>query len=89
MDQLAAIPIIESVKSQIINPAIKLLLVVGVVYFLYGLVKFLSASRYRMDSQGAEEGKKHMVYGLIGLAVIISAFGIVNLIGSAVGTVFK
>ncbi len=70
-------PTIESIKAQIFNPVIILLFVVALTVFLWGVFEF-------MAGQGNEEkvsaGKKHMIWGIIGLGVMVSAFGILNVI---------
>jgi len=85
---LAAVPAaVGKIRTEIVNPIIKLLIAVAVVYFLFGVVKYFIGSRDRADSQGAEEGKQHMLWGIIGVAITISAFGIVNLIANFVSTI--
>ena len=79
MDQLAEIAAIASIKTEIINPVIKLLIVVGVIYFLYGVVHF-------MQNRDDKDGKNHMIWGLVGLAVMVSAFGLVNFLYSLVAS---
>jgi len=78
---------VGKIRTEIVNPIIKLLIAVAVVYFLFGVVKYFIGSRDRADSQGAEEGKQHMLWGIIGVAITISAFGIVNLIANFVSTI--
>jgi len=86
---LAAIAAVETLTQGVINPLLKLLIAASVVFFLWGMVKYFIGARDRADSQGAEEGKQHMLWGVIGVAITISAFGIVNLIFSVVGSLAK
>ena len=67
-------------RTGIINPALKFLLAASVLYFLFGVVQF-------MQNREDEEKKKHLLWGTIGLVIVVSAFGIVNLISSFVKTV--
>lgn len=83
-DQVAALAVIGKINQEIVNPILKLLIAASVLYFLFGIVKYFVGSRERSDSQGAEEGKEHMLWGLVGVAITISAFGIVNLIAGFV-----
>jgi uncharacterized membrane protein YidH (DUF202 family) len=68
---------IGSVDTVIINPLIGFLFALAVVYFLYGLLDF-------MINQDNEEkktsGKKHMLWGIIGLTIMIGVWTILNLI---------
>ena len=45
--------------------------------FLWGVVEFVARSN---DDTAREKGKKHIVWGIIGLFIMLSAFGILNLI---------
>ncbi|HEY4504393.1 MAG TPA: hypothetical protein VJI73_01335 [Candidatus Paceibacterota bacterium] len=80
MPLVAAVDAVEVFKTGIVNPLLKLLLVVSVLYFLWGVVQF-------MTNREDAEKKKHMLWGTIGLVIVVGAFGIVNLIGSFVETV--
>lgn len=73
--------IMQNFNDMIINPLIILLLVSAVVYFLFGVMLFVK----NQDSEDAQvEGKRHMVWGIVGIAVIISVFGILNLLNDFV-----
>lgn len=72
-----AIKLINNIKSFIINPIIGFMFAVAVVMFLYGIVEFI----YGGDNEEKQEaGKRHMIYGVIGIFVMIGVFGILNLI---------
>jgi len=71
------IPLIEKIKDHIIEPLILLLMGLAFFLFLWGLVEFIRNS----DSDEAREtGRRHMIWGVIGLFIMISAFGIINVI---------
>jgi len=77
----ASIPELDKIKQFILNPIIVFLMAVALVYFLYGVVTFVwEASKGKIT----DEGKQHMIWGIIGLAIMVSAWGIVNL---ALGTI--
>ena len=87
MDYAAVPASVGKIKTEIINPILELLIALAVIYFLFGVVKYFMGARERSDSQGAEEGKQHMLWGIIGVAITVSAFGIVNVIIRFVGSV--
>jgi hypothetical protein len=60
----------------LINFLIRILIVAGIAYFIYGIVKYVIAK----GSEDKEEGKKHMINGLIGLFVIIAFWGIIRIV---------
>jgi len=78
------IPELEKIKTQILNPFVALLLGLAVVYFLYGVVRFIVD--YGNETARAE-GKKHMIWGIVGLAIMISVYGIINLISNTIVSV--
>ena len=53
------------------------------VYFIWGIVMFMRATGSG-DEQGIATGKKHMIWGIIGMAIMGAAPGIVNLIASII-----
>jgi len=71
------------VSYYIINPIIVLGFVIALGYFIWGMIDFL-ANR-DTSSQKAEEGKQHMLYGTIGMFIMVSAFAIMRLLASAIG----
>jgi len=69
--------LIVKLNDAIFNPLILLLIAIATVYFLWGLSMFLANAE---DSAERAEGKKKIVYGLIGLFVMVSVFGIIRLV---------
>ena len=63
----------------IIDPTILLIFTAGFLLFLWGLVTFI----FNLGEGGENtEGKQHMLWGLIGMLVMISVFGILALINN-------
>ena len=59
--------------SRLFNAIIPVLVALGVVYFVWGVVQYVI-----QDSEEAKKkGRDHMIYGIIGLAVIVSLWGLV------------
>jgi len=67
----------------IIDPAITLLTVLAILYFLFGVMVFVNSARTGSEKMG--DGKKHMLWGIIGLFVIFSTSGIIGLIQGTLG----
>lgn len=67
----------------IINPLIILIFGAGMVWFVYGLTRYL----YMLNVKGEqdEEGKKHMFWGMVGMFIMVAAFALIKIIGGAVG----
>lgn len=64
------------VVEQIINPIILLLAASAFVVFLWGVFEFIANAG---EATKREEGKKAILWGLVGLVVIFGAYGIINL----------
>ncbi len=74
--------LMNSIDRVIINPLIFFLFACAMVYFLFGLVKFLI---YRENEEIRKSSKAHMLWGLVGLFVMVSVFGIMRLILNTLG----
>lgn len=78
----AAIPLLDKIKTQILNPVILLFFAAAFFYFAYGVVEFI---RNADNAEGRETGGRHILWGVIGMFIMVSAFGIMNLICSSIG----
>lgn len=68
------------VVVEIINPIILLLSAVAFVLFLWGVFEFVA---HAGDETKRTEGKRAIMWGLVGLVIIFGAYGIINI---ALGT---
>ena len=59
-----------------------LLIAVAVVYFLWGVVNFVSAGD---NEDKRASGRKSMIWGLVGIAVMVSLWGIITLLQTVFG----
>ena len=72
-----SLKLINNIKTFIINPIIGFMFAVAVAMFLYGIVEYI----YGADNEEKREvGKRHIIYGIIGIFVMVGVFGIMNLI---------
>ncbi len=67
---------------EIINPIITLLFAVAFLVFFWGIFNFIRA--YGDEGQ-RNDGKRHMLWGVIGLFVMVAVFGIMHLIANSFG----
>lgn len=66
----------------IINPMILLLFAAGFFLFMWGLVVFL----WNLEEGAAQnEGKQHMLWGIVGMLIMVSVYGIVGLLENTFG----
>lgn len=74
--------LINNITSLILNPLITLLFVIALVIFLWGIVQFINSET--ADGK-REEGKRKIIYGVIGMFIMFSAYGIIHLILNTFG----
>lgn len=67
---------LSRIEAVIIFPLIALIVGVALLVFLWGAFEFV---RDAGSDAGRETGKRHMLYGIIGLLVILSAFSILQI----------
>ena len=72
--------IINFLKNAI-NPIAGILVGLAFIYFVWGVIKYVISS----DPTKKEESKSTIIYGLIGLLIIASAWGIVRLASQILG----
>lgn len=74
--------IISGTIMPIINVVIPLLIAVAVVLFLYGVVKFITSGG---DEEKRKEARSFMLYGIIGIFVMVSVWGLVGILSDTLG----
>ena len=62
--------------SEILGAVIPVLIALGVVYFVWGVITYMVGS----DEEAKKKGRDRVIFGLIGLAVIISMWGLVKIL---------
>ena len=68
--------------TTVINTLIPAFFGLAVIYFFYGMAKYILAAG---DPEKASEGKSIMIYGVIALAVMATLYGLINFIAGTVG----
>ncbi len=77
MDLLGLIVKLQS----ILNSLVPIMVALGMVYFVWGVVQYVIA-----DAEEAKKtGKNRIIYGIIGFAVIVSLWGLVNIVANTFG----
>ncbi|MFT7328158.1 MAG: hypothetical protein ACI870_000338 [Crocinitomicaceae bacterium] len=76
------IALMGKINEQIINPLVVLLFTAALILFTFGMYNFFTN---RDNSEDLEKGKAHMIWGIVGMAIMVSVFGIMNFITSSLG----
>jgi hypothetical protein len=77
----------NNLTNVIINPIILLLFGMGLLLFVWGIIQMLIGLNIgEGDSEKKENGKKHMLWGLVGMFIMVSAYAILKFVDSVVGS---
>lgn len=71
------------VSSFINNVLIPLLFAVALLFFLYGMFKYFIQGKDQADMKA--EGQSYIIWSIAGFVLMVSIFGIVNLIANGFG----
>lgn len=80
----AEISTVDSILIKIIgwlNYIVPALVTIAVVYFIWGVITFISSS----DEEAKKNGRAKIINGLIGLFVIVAFWGIIGLVQRTFG----
>ncbi len=72
----AASSLLAKIQSAILFPLMSLMVGVALLVFLWGGFQYVV---HADEDSGREEGKKHMLFGIIGLLVMLSAYAILKI----------
>ena len=67
--------------NQILNTIIPILITLAVVYFIWGVISYITTS----DEEARKKARAKIINGLIGLFVIVAFWGIIRLITNTFG----
>jgi hypothetical protein len=62
--------------GNILNAVVPVLIALGVVYFVYGVITYVISD----DEEAKKTGRNRIIYGIIGLAVIVGVWGLVHIL---------
>jgi len=73
--------VVDPIITNIVAPLIELMFAVAIVVFVWGIVEmFMNGD----DATAREKGRWHMLFGVIGIFIMISAWGIINFISATI-----
>jgi Type IV secretion system pilin len=83
--------VLANVIEYVFSPLYQLAVGLSFVYFLYGVLKFIWIMRDSDagDAQKRNEGKQHMMWGTVGLFIILSVGGILTFFNNTLGGIFE
>lgn len=78
--------LLKAFLNVIINPALAVLFSAGLLVFVFGIVEFFFELDVRGNQSAKENGKNHMLWGLVGMFIMASAFSILALIQNTIAS---
>ncbi|OGI96405.1 hypothetical protein A3I25_00020 [Candidatus Nomurabacteria bacterium RIFCSPLOWO2_02_FULL_42_17] len=75
--------VLRKVNQTILNPLIALLFAVALVMFIWGVVEFTANAG---NEEKRTTGRQHILWGIVGMIIMISVFGIMRLITGTIGS---
>lgn len=71
-----------NISTAVVRPALGLLFGITFIIFVWGVVQYI---RNADDAKGRTEGQRSILWGLVGMMIMISVFGIIKIIVGTVG----
>jgi|GEM_PF-534472 len=74
--------ILQRFIQLILDPAVKVIFTAGLFLFFWGIIEFLWELK---DGKAGEAGKQHMLWGMVGMLIMVSFGAIIQLIMNTFG----
>lgn len=71
------VPFLYRVNNVILNPIILLMFGLSFVYFVYGVIRFLSAEA---GDKTRIEARDSMIWGIVGMVIMFSVYGLIRFV---------
>ena len=76
--------VISPIVAAVVDPVVELMFAVALIVFVWGVVEMMLKGG---DAEARIKGRNHMLGGVIGMLIMVSAWGIVNLISNTLGQI--
>jgi len=76
--------LISKIGVNILTPLVWVFFGLATIYFLWGVFEFI---RDYDNPEARGKGAQHMLWGVIGMFIMFSAFGIMNLIAATIKSI--
>jgi len=71
------VPFLNKINQFILNPLILLVFAIAFLVFFWGIFQFIAS---QTTDSAREEGKRKIFWGLFGMFIMVSAYGLIHLI---------
>jgi len=73
----------DKVNDAVINPLLALVFAAGLLVFIFGVVEYIWG--LSSDTDAKNQGKQHMLWGVVGMFIMAAAYAIFKLVENIVG----
>jgi hypothetical protein len=77
---MSAQQLILKFATVIVNPLILVMFAVALLVFVWGIAEYI---RQSTNPSASSTGKMHILYGIIGMVIMVSAFTLINILLSS------
>ncbi len=75
--------LVAKLDTYVINPIIALIFAAGLLVFIFGIVEFMWEMQGG-EATGKEKGKQHMLWGIIGMFIMVGAYAILKIVANTI-----
>lgn len=79
------VKLMAAISKNIIDPFVKVLFAIALLVFAVGMIEFFLA---KQSGEALEQGRRHMIWGIVGMAVMAGVFGIMYFIITTLGITY-
>lgn len=73
---------LEKAVQVIVNPIIQVVFAVAIIIFVYGVFEFVRGAD---NPEVRKQGQQHMLWGIIGLTIMVAVFTIIRILLNTLG----
>ncbi|MHB0978117.1 MAG: hypothetical protein ACYC1K_01790 [Minisyncoccota bacterium] len=74
---MTIVPLLKNIDKFILNPLIGLAFSIATIVFLFGIFQFIMSET---ADDARETAKKKILYGLLGMFIMSSAYGLIHIV---------
>lgn len=74
--------VLGKIADKIVNPLIRGVFAAALILFFWGVLQFI---RGAADEKARSTGKAHMLWGIIGMAIMVSVFAVIKIATGQIG----
>jgi hypothetical protein len=74
--------VVFDINRTILNPLIQFAFIVAFVVFLWGVMEYIRSAN---NPEGRKIGQDHMLWGVIGLVIMVGVYGIITILTKTFG----